>query len=368
MSINFSLLAEDKTSHARLGKLKTPHNELQTPVFMPVGTQATVKGLTPEEVGETGASIILANAYHLYLRPGSEIIREAGGLHSFMNWPGSILTDSGGFQVFSLASLNKINDSGLVFQSHIDGSYHEFTPEKATRVQMDLGADIIMAFDQCTGFGVDYEQAREALHRTTQWAERCLKAHTREDQALFGVIQGNFYSDLRQQSLEDLVGMDFPGYALGGLSVGEPREDMEKILRQFGPKLPVTKPRYLMGVGTPEDLLEGISWGIDMFDCVFPTRTGRTGSLFTRNGRLNIRNSRFKRDFGPLDNKCSCRVCSGYSRAYLHHLFRQKEILGMRLATYHNLFFLARLMTEARQAIGRGDFLDYKKEFLGVYR
>ncbi len=368
MTIKFNVIAEDNSTCARLGKLRIGRNELETPVFMPVGTQATVKGLTPEEVLETGGRIILVNAYHLYLRPGSELIREAGGLHRFMNWPGSILTDSGGFQVFSLAQLNKVNDSGLVFQSHIDGSYHEFTPEKAIQVQMDLGADIIMAFDQCTGFGVNYEEAREALRRTTRWAERCLQAHTREDQALFGIVQGNFYPDLRERSLKELVDMDFPGYALGGLSVGEPREEMQKILSVFGPKLPVDKPRYLMGVGTPEDLLEGMSRGIDMFDCVFPTRTGRTGSLFTRQGRINIRNSRFKNDFSSLEEKCNCGVCTGYTKAYLHHLFRQKEILGMRLATYHNLFFLSQLMAEARQAIGRWDFAKYKNEFLAEYQ
>ncbi len=368
MAIKFNVIAEDNKTYARLGKLRTGRNEIETPVFMPVGTQATVKGLTPQEVVETGGRIILANAYHLYLRPGAELIKEAGGLHRFMNWPGSILTDSGGFQVFSLAKLNKINDNGLVFQSHIDGSYHDFTPEKAIQVQMDLGADIIMAFDQCTGFGVNYEQAQQASERTTRWAERCLETHTRGDQALFGIVQGNFYPELRERSLKELVALDFPGYALGGLSVGESREEMQKILRSFGPKLPGGKPRYLMGVGTPEDLLEGMVWGIDMFDCVFPTRTGRTGSLFTRGGRINIRNSKYKNDFSSLEAKCNCRVCSGYTKAYLHHLFRQKEILGMRLATYHNLFFLAQLMAEAREAIGRGDFARYRNDFLAEYQ
>ena len=368
MAINFTLEKKDSSSYARLGKLKTPHNSFSTPVFMPVGTQATVKGLTPEEVKETGASIVLSNAYHLYLRPGSELIREAGGLHQFMNWDGSILTDSGGFQVFSLARLNKINDQGVVFQSHIDGSYHEFSPEKSMQVQMDLGADIIMAFDQCTGYGINYDQAKTAIQRTSRWAERCLEAHTRDDQALFGIIQGNFYQDLREQSLKEIVAMDFPGIALGGLSVGEPRDKMNEALNWIAHLLPENKPRYLMGVGTPEDLFEGVSWGIDMFDCVFPTRTGRMGSLFTREGRINIRNSRFKKDFSAVTEDCSCSVCQNYTKAYLHHLFRQNEILGLRLASFHNLYFLADLMRKIRKAIAKGEFIEFKKEFLGRYQ
>ncbi len=368
MAINFQVEAQDRTTHARRGTLQIGSQEIATPVFMPVGTRATVKGLTPGEVQNTGGKIILANAYHLYLRPGSSLIRTAGGLHKFMNWPGAILTDSGGFQVFSLARLNKIDDNGLTFQSHIDGSYHDFSPEKSIGVQMDLGADIIMAFDQCSGFGIDYEEARRAVIRTSKWAERCLKTHTSENQALFGIIQGNFFSDLRQESLNSLVGMDFPGYALGGLSVGEPREEMNRLLEEFGHRMPPDKPRYLMGVGTPEDLLQGMSQGIDMFDCVFPTRTGRTGSLFTRGGRINIRNSRFQEDFAPVDDYCSCEVCGEYSRAYIHHLFRQGEMLGLRLASFHNLFFLGELMTEARGEIERGQLREYKKEFLAQYQ
>ncbi len=367
-SIEFKVLAEDGRSYARRGELKTRRNSFITPVFMPVGTQATVKGLTTPELKNCGAEVILCNAYHLYLRPGHDIIKEAGGLHKFMNWPKSILTDSGGFQVFSLAKLNSIDDEGCVFQSHIDGSYHQFTPEKSMDVQMDLGADIIMAFDQCVGYPVDYEEARQAVVRTSSWAERCLEAHKNSGQALFGIVQGNVFPDLRLDSLNDLKKMGFPGYAIGGLSVGEPREDMYEILDVLAPHLPAEKPRYLMGVGTPEDLLEGIYRGMDMFDCVFPTRTGRTGSIFTRTGRINIRNARYARDFTPMDPNCACSACQNYSRAYIHHLFKQKEIVGLRLSSYHNLYFLFNIMEQAREAIDQGLFSQYKDDFLYSYR
>ncbi len=367
MGISFRLIKEDKHSYARLAKVAAGHGEFETPVFMPVGTQATVKGLTPEEVQDIGARILLCNSYHLYLRPGVEIIEKAGGLHSFMNWPYNILTDSGGFQVFSLAALNEISNVGVTFRSHLDGSYHKYTPEKAMKVQMGLGADIVMAFDHCIEAKADYQATKEAALRTARWAERCLEAHNKNEQALFGIVQGGVYPDLRLESLNDIAGMDFPGLAIGGLSVGEPKEIMYDILSVLAPHLPEDKPRYLMGVGTPEDILAGVSEGIDMFDCVFPTRIARNGSAFTHEGRLNIRNARFKEDLGPLDSLCRCQVCQFYGRAYLHHLFRQKEILGLRLLTYHNLYFLANMMAEIRQAIADNDFNDYKRDFLSKY-
>lgn len=367
MSIEFRLRTMDSTTQARLGTLSTPHGSFTTPVFMPVGTHATVKALSPEEVATAGGEIILSNSYHLYLRPGVDIVEGAGGLHEFMNWPGPILTDSGGFQVFSLSSLNKVEEEGVTFRSHIDGSYHTFTPERSMEVQMGLGADIIMTLDHVVGPEASYEQHREATERTTRWGERCQKRHSRSDQALFAVVQGGVYEDLRLRSLEGLQSLDFPGYALGGLSVGEKKEDMYRILQAITPRLPHQRPRYLMGVGVPEDILEAVGWGIDMLDCVFPTRTGRTGSLFTRQGRVNIRNARFARDFSPLDPRCQCLLCTQYTRAYLHHLFKQREILGVRLATYHNLFFLHAMVREVRVAIEEGSFAEYRAGFLQEY-
>lgn len=332
---------------------------------MPVGTQATVKTMTPEELKTLGAEIILGNTYHLYLRPGADIVAEAGGLHSFMNWDRGILTDSGGFQVFSLDSLRKITEDGVTFRSHIDGSEHFISPEKATEIQMKLGADIIMAFDECIPYPCQYEYARESTLRTTRWAQRCLGAHRDKEQALFGIVQGSTYRDLRELSIEGLLSLGFPGYGIGGLSVGEPKLLMYEILDYTLPLLPEDKPRYLMGVGTPDCLLEGVARGVDMFDCVFPTRVARNGTIFTRRGRLVIRKARYARDFRPLDPECTCYTCRNYSRAYIHHLIRAKEILGLRLATIHNLALTLDLMASIREHITAGTFARFKADYLG---
>jgi queuine tRNA-ribosyltransferase len=341
-----------KTSgRARLGRLELPHGAVDTPAFMPVGTQATVKAMSPEELETIGAQIILSNTYHLYLRPGHELIREAGGLHAFMHWDRPILTDSGGFQVFSLKGMRKIGEDGVWFQSHIDGSRHHFTPEKVMEIEQALGSDIAMAFDECAPWPSEKAYAEAALARTTRWAQRCRESHTREDQALFGIVQGGTYADLRVRSAEELMAIDFPGYGIGGLSVGEPKPDMYRILDTLHPVLPADRPRYLMGVGSPDCLIEGARRGVDMFDCVLPTRTARMGTALTSGGRLNLRNARFERDFGPLDPECGCYVCRNYSRAYLRHLFKAEEILASRLATWHNLQFLQDLMKKIRAAI-----------------
>jgi len=366
--LQFELITTDKDCLARLGKLQTTHALIDTPVFMPVGTQATVKTLTPEDLYEIGADIILSNTYHCYLRPGEELIEKAGGLHGFMNWKRGILTDSGGFQVFSLSKLRKISDEGVHFKSHIDGSRHFLTPEKVMDIEQRLGADIAMCFDECAPYPSTYEEALKAVERTTLWAERCRQSHNREDQALFGIIQGNVFPDLRTKSAEEITALDFPGYAIGGLSVGEPKEDMYSILELTDELLPREKPRYLMGVGTPEDLLEGVKRGVDMFDCVLPTRLARHGSAYTHEGRITIRNASYAEDFNPVDSECDCYVCRNYSRAYIRHLIKAEEMLAHRLLSYHNVYFLVKLMEKIRTALKRGEFLDYYQEFMEKYQ
>ncbi len=366
-AVTFELVKKSRESKARLGNLHTPHGSVETPVFMPVGTQATVKAMSPRELEEIGARIILSNTYHLYLRPGHELVREAGGLHKFMAWNGPILTDSGGFQVFSLGELRKITEEGVEFRSHIDGSQHLFTPEKVMEIEMALGADIAMAFDECVEYPTTYEYARQSMERTTRWAERCLKAHHREDQALFGIIQGSMFRDLREQSARDLVQMDFPGYAVGGLSVGEEKSLMYDVLDYTVPLIPENKPRYLMGVGSPDCLIEGALLGIDMFDCVLPTRIARNGTVFTKTGKLVIRNGRYKNDFLPLDPSCDCYACRTFTRAYIRHLFNVEEILGLRLTTIHNLTYLLKLMERIRQAIREDSLLELREEFYRNY-
>lgn len=363
MAVTYTLIKECPTTGARAGILHTPHGDIPTPVFMPVGTQATVKTMSPEELKEIGAGIILSNTYHLYLRPGHELIREAGGLHRFMNWERAILTDSGGFQVFSLGALRKIKEEGVTFRSHIDGSEHFLSPEKVMEIQEALGSDIIMAFDECAPYPADRDYIKDSLARTTRWAERCKKAHTRDDQALFAIIQGGMYPDLRIESANQLVPMDFPGYAVGGLSVGEPPELMYEMLEATVPLLPGNKPRYLMGVGTADYLIEGVARGIDMFDCVLPTRIARNGTVMTRTGYLTVRNAPYARDFRPLEEGCQCYTCRNYSRAYVRHLIKTNEIFGFRLTTYHNLYVLVHFMARIRESILNGTFPDVYKEF-----
>ncbi|MBP2659630.1 MAG: Queuine tRNA-ribosyltransferase [Firmicutes bacterium] len=367
MSVTYELVKKCSKTGARAGRLHTPHGTFDTPIFMPVGTQATVKAMSPDELKDMGAGIILSNTYHLYLRPGHELVAEAGGLHKFMNWDRGILTDSGGFQVFSLGALRKITEEGVTFRSHIDGSKHFLSPEKATQVQMALGSDIIMAFDECVPFPAEHDYARKSTERTTRWAERCRQTHTRADQALFGIVQGGMYKDLRSMSAKDLVSLDFPGYAVGGLSVGEPKPLMYEMLEHTVPLLPERKPRYLMGVGTPDCLVEGVMHGIDMFDCVFPTRVARNGTVMTNWGRLVVKNAEYARDFRPLDDKCSCYACRNFSRAYIRHLFKTDEIFGLRLTTIHNLHFLLNFMREMRTAILEDRFLDFRQGFLAQY-
>jgi queuine tRNA-ribosyltransferase len=366
MSLEFTLLHTDDRSNARLGRIDTPHGPIHTPAFAPVGTQATVKALDPRDLQEVGAELILANTYHLYLRPGADVVAEMGGLHRFMGWRGPILTDSGGFQVFSLAENRIVSDDGVVFRSHIDGSQHTFTPESVVQIQEQLGADIIMCLDECAE-PHDRAYNEAALARTHAWAARCQAAQRRDDQALFGIVQGGIFADLRRQSAEFLVGLGFPGYAIGGLSVGERKPDMYDMLDVTVPLLPAGKPRYLMGVGAPEDLLEAVARGVDLFDCVLPTRLARNAALFTRQGRLNIRNAQFERDPAPIEAGCGCYTCQHFSRAYLRHLFKAKEILAARLATIHNVHFLLALMGDMRQAIEAGTFDAFKAEFLSAY-
>lgn len=367
----FDLISTDPASRARAGLLNLPHGRVETPAFMPVGTQASVKALTSSDLQQIGAPIILSNAYHLYLRPGVDVIAEAGGLHSFMNWDRPLLTDSGGFQVFSLAALNKVDEQGVRFRSHLDGSEHFMSPEKAIEVQQALGADIIMCFDECTSYPATSEQAAKSLRLTLRWAERCKKQMEESGngrQALFGIVQGSVYEDLRAESLSGTLALDFPGYAIGGVSVGESGEEMIRVVEWCTRDLPEDKPRYLMGVGPPEDLLEAIERGVDMFDCVMPTRNARNGSLFTSQGKLNIKNSAFIRDFGPLDPACECPVCRDYSRAYLSHLYRAGEISALRLNSLHNVHFLVKLATDSRRAILDGRFPEFKRTFLQKYR
>lgn len=368
MSFEFELLKECKQSGARLGKFHTPHGVIETPIFMPVGTQATVKSLTPEDLHDIDAQIILSNTYHLFMRPGHELIAKAGGLHKFMNWDGPILTDSGGFQVFSLGDLRKINEEGVEFRSHIDGSKKFISPEKAVEIQNALGSDIMMAFDECAPYPADRQYVKNSLERTTRWLGRCVDAHKNTDnQALFGIVQGGMYKDLREQSAEQILQYDLPGYAVGGLSVGEPKELMYEVLDYTTPLLPEGKPRYLMGVGTPDCLFEGVIRGIDMFDCVLPTRIARNGTAMTSDGRISIKNAKFFEDFSPLDAECDCYVCKNYTKAYLRHLYKANEILSSRLMSYHNLHFLLNLMKNIRQAIMEDRLLDYKAEFFAKY-
>ncbi len=363
-AVTYELIKECKQSGARLGRLHTPHGIIETPCFMPVGTQASVKGISPDELHAMNANIILSNTYHLYLRPGHELVREAGGLHKFMNWDKAILTDSGGFQVFSLAKLRKITEEGVAFRSHLDGSKHFLSPEYAMEIENALGADIIMAFDECAPYPSTYEYTKKSMERTTRWAERCLKAHKNtEQQALFGIVQGGMYGDLRKISAKDLVSLDFPGYAIGGLSVGEPANLMNEMLEETVPLLPGNKARYLMGVGSPDYLIEGVLRGIDMFDCVLPTRIGRNGTVMTQHGRLIVRDAKYARDFTSMDPECDCPACQNHTRAYIRHLFKAGEMYGLRLATIHNLHYLLNLMNQIRDAIMNDSFLDFRKEF-----
>ncbi|MGI6081777.1 MAG: tRNA guanosine(34) transglycosylase Tgt [Limnochordia bacterium] len=368
MAIRFEAKRVSGAGAARLGTLYTPHGTVETPVFMPVGTQATVKAVTPEELEQVGAQIILSNTYHLYLRPGAALIAEAGGLHAFMNWSGSILTDSGGYQVFSLGELRKIREEGVEFRSHLDGSRHFFTPELAVEVQEALGSDIAMVLDECPPYPSDRDYVLNSMERTTRWAERSRRAATREDQALFAIVQGGMYRDLREQHARQLSDLDFPGYAIGGLSVGEPKEMMYETLSWTAPVLPENKPRYLMGVGSPDDLLVGVEHGVDMFDCVLPTRLARHGVVLTSDGRLNLYNAVHARDFSPISTDCTCPACSSYSRAYIRHLLKANEILGVRLTTLHNLHFILRLMADIKASLIDGTFMDFKREFLGRYQ
>jgi queuine tRNA-ribosyltransferase len=366
MNSGYTLLHTDSRTQARLGRIDTSHGAISTPAFAPVGTQATVKALDPRDLDDLGAELILANTYHLYLRPGADLVAEMGGLHRFMDWAGPILTDSGGFQVFSLAANRQISDDGVEFRSHIDGSSHLFTPEMVVQVQAQLGADIVMCFDECAEPN-DRAYNEQALGRTHAWAERCRAAHSRADQALYGIVQGGIFPDLRQRSAEFLVGLDFAGYAIGGLSVGETKDQMYGMLEVTTPMLPRQKPRYLMGVGAPEDLLEGVARGVDLFDCVLPTRLARNAALFTRQGRINIRNAKFERDPAPIEEGCQCYACRRFSRAYLRHLFKAGEILAARLATIHNVHFLLQLMRDIREAIAQDRFLPFKEMFLAEY-
>ena len=373
MSLSFQIISTDQRTPARHGRLATPHGEVLTPAFMPVGTQGTVKTLSPGDLHDIGAQIILGNTYHLYLRPGPEVVRLAGGMHDFISWDRPILTDSGGYQVFSLADLNRITEEGVTFQSHLDGSYQIFTPEGTMEIQHDLGADIIMCFDECTPYPSTRQAAGTSMDRTLRWARRCQQRHRelQEEgsggQALFGIVQGSTYSDLRQECADTLVDMDFPGYALGGLSVGEPKTAMFEMIEATVPRLPRGKPRYLMGVGFPQDIIAAVARGVDMFDCVLPTRNAPNGSVFTSQGPLVVKNAVYARDFGPLDPECDCYTCRHFSRAYLRHLFQAGEILAPRLATLHSLAFYMRLMREIRQSIVEERFASWSSEFLERY-
>jgi len=363
VNFKFELLKECSRTGARAGILHTPHGDIETPIFMPVGTQATVKTLSPEELEDLGAQIILSNTYHLYLRPGHELVKRAGGLHKFMNWDHPILTDSGGFQVFSLGDFRTITEEGVLFSSHLDGSKHLFTPEKVMEIENALGADIIMAFDECTAHPSTYQESERAVNRTTNWAKRCKDAHKNDKQALFGIIQGNMYKDLRKKSAKEIIELDFPGYGIGGLSVGEPAELMYEVLDYLTPIMPQDKPRYLMGVGAPENIIEGVKRGVDMFDCVLPTRIARNGTVMTSFGRLVVKNAAYKEDFSPLDPECDCYTCKNYTRAYIRHLLKADEILGLRLTSIHNLHFLLNLTKGIRKAILEDKYPEFIEEF-----
>ena len=364
MPFQFDLIKQDSATSARLGKMTTPHGTVHTPVFMPVGTQGTVKSMLPEEIKNCGAEIILSNTYHLYLRPGHETIKKLGGLHRFMNWPDPILTDSGGFQVYSLGALRKITPDGVMFRSHIDGSKHFLSPQKAIEIQEALDSDIMMCLDECTPYPATLSQTKESLALTVKWAQLCRTAKTSVDQALFGIIQGGTYLDLRKQAVEQTAVLGFDGYALGGVSVGEPKDIVYEITDSITPLLPADKPRYLMGVGTPQDIVFGVSCGIDMFDCVIPTRCARHGLLFTNSEKIVIKNSRWRECNDPLDETCDCYTCKNYSRAYLRHLYVAGEILAMVLNTIHNVRYYMRLMEQIRAALKEGCFLEFKKDFL----
>lgn len=364
----YELIKEEKHTGARLGKIYTDHGVINTPIFMPVGTQATVKSMTSEDLEEMDANIILGNTYHLYLRPGQEIMEKAGGIHKFMHWNRPVLTDSGGFQVFSLNDLRKISEEGVEFCSHLDGSRHFMTPEKSIDIQNSIGADIIMCFDECAPADADYEYTKKSMEMTVRWAKRCKEAHKRPDeQALFGIVQGGMYDDLRAECVEKLLDIDFPGYSIGGLSVGESKETMYHILDVTAPLLPKDKPRYLMGVGSVDALLEGVIRGIDMFDCVLQTRIARNGTAMTSQGKIVVRNATYKEDFTPLDPECDCFVCRNYTRAYLRHLIKANEILGARLLTYHNLYFTLNLMKKVRTAILNDNLLELKESVFQKY-
>ncbi|PKQ20379.1 MAG: tRNA guanosine(34) transglycosylase Tgt [Actinobacteria bacterium HGW-Actinobacteria-6] len=361
---DFDLIATDPSTSARSGVFHTAHGPIRTPVFMPVGTRATVKGVLPGQLRDIGAQVVLANTYHLFLRPGSDLVAEAGGLHAFMNWDRAILTDSGGFQIFSLADTLKLDDDGVTFRSIIDGAWHRWTPEDNMRVQEDLGADIIMQLDQCPPYPAEESAVAVAVRRSADWAKRCKDAHVRESQALFGIVQGGVFTNLRSESIERLGEIDFPGYGIGGYSVGEPHELMLESLVPVCEQLPANKPRYLMGVGNPTTLVQAIGLGVDMFDCVLPTRTARLGTAFSSEGRLNMRNAKFARDLSPLDPACSCPTCTEYTRAYIRHLVKSKEMLGAMLLSAHNLHFLIDLTTRARRAIEAGAYAEFMRDWM----
>ena len=367
--IRYELIKKDEKTGARRGRIYTPHGVIETPVFMPVGTQATVKAMTPDELKSMiDAKIILSNTYHCHVRPGDKLIAEAGGLHKFMNWDRAILTDSGGFQVFSLAELRNITEEGVKFKNHLDGSPLFISPEKSMEIQNNLGSDIMMAFDECCPYPSTYEYTRESMERTTRWAKRCKEAHKYpEKQGLFGIIQGGMFKDLREQSAKELVELDFPGYAVGGLSVGEPADIMYDVLQHTTKFMPENKPRYLMGVGSPDYLIEAVIRGIDMCDCVLPTRIARNGTAMTSEGKVVVRNATYERDWSPLDHNCDCYTCKNYTRAYIRHLIKAGEILGARLLTIHNLYFLVNLMKQVREAIEQDNLLEFRADFYRKY-
>ena len=367
-AVTYNLIKKDKHTGARLGQITTPHGTFDTPMFMPVGTQASVKAMAPEELKEMGAGVILANTYHLWLRPGEDLVEEAGGLHQFMNWDQGILTDSGGFQVFSLAELRNITEEGVHFKNHLNGQKLFLSPEKAIAIENALGADIMMSFDECPPFFESYDYIKKSIERTSRWAERGLRAHKKpQTQALCGIVQGGGHKALREQSARDLVSLDFPGYSIGGLSVGESKAEMNHVLDFTTPLLPENKPRYLMGVGSPDALIDGVIRGVDMFDCVLPTRIARNGTCMTSKGRLVVKNAKYARDFRPLDEKCNCYACRNYTRAYIRHLLKTDEIFGLRLTSYHNLYFLLDLMRKIRAAIKEDRLLDFRAEFFEEY-
>lgn len=364
--LQFELINKDKGTRARRGRVTTPHGSIETPIFMPVGTHGALKAMTPAQVDEAGSQIILANTYHLHLKPGEGLVEKAGGLHSFMHWSKPILTDSGGFQVFSLPK-KEITDTGVFFKHEINGERIFLGPREATGIQNRLGADIIMAFDECIPYPASHDYAKTSIRKTLRWAEDCLKAHNRKDQALFGIVQGSIYDDLRRECAEALTSLDFPGYAIGGVSVGEGLELLKKVVDYTEPYLPEHKPRYLMGVGLPEDILESIERGMDMFDCVIPTRYARSATLFTRRGKIRLTNRRYRRDFFPVDASCNCYCCSNFTRAYLHHLYNANEVLSATLAAIHNVHFYLDMVSEARQAIEKNEYASFKKTFLEEY-